>query len=118
MAGCPCGLPSSYDLCCGRFHRGEATPPTAEALMRSRYSAFAIGDAGYLLATWHPSTRPRSVETGSGWLRLEVLEAAGGLLDIEGTVRFRASARDGVVEERSRFLRDGGRWSYLGPVPG
>ena len=111
---CPCGRPQEYDACCGRFHRGEADAPTAERLMRSRYSAFAVGDAAYLLRTWHPSTRPATVETGSGWLRLEVLGATGGgLLDDEGTVRFRAHADAGVVAERSRFVRDGGRWTYL-----
>ena len=115
MTHCPCGLPASYDDCCGRFHRGAAAP-TAELLMRSRYSAFAVGDAAYLLATWHPSTRPAEVDTGGGWLRLEVLEARGGLLDAEGAVRFRAHAADGVVVEHSRFVRDGGRWSYVGPV--
>ena len=84
--------------------------------MRSRYSAFAVGDAGYLLRTWHPTTRPSSVEPGEGWLRLEVLAASGGLLDSAGTVHFRAHHRDGVVEERSRFLREDGSWSYVGPA--
>lgn len=84
--------------------------------MRSRYSAFAVGDAAYLLRTWHPRTRPASVETGTGWLRLEVLESSGGLLDTEGTVRFRAHSLDGVVAERSRFVREDGRWVYVGPV--
>jgi len=115
VTACPCGLPAGYDDCCGRYHRG-APAPTPELLMRSRYSAFAVGDAGYLLRTWHPRTRPRTVETGSGWLRLEVLEAVGGLLDTEGTVRFRAHSLDGVVAERSRFVREDGRWVYLGPV--
>lgn len=84
--------------------------------MRSRYSAFVLGEAAYLLRTWHPRTRPGSVDTGSGWLRLEVLEASGGLLDTEGTVRFRAHSLEGVVAERSRFVREGGRWVYVGPV--
>ena len=115
MTRCPCGLPASYDDCCGRYHQGAAAP-TAELLMRSRYSAFAVGDTAYLLRTWHPSTRPATVETGTGWLRLEVLDSRGGLLDAEGEVHFRAHAVGGVVEERSRFVRDAGRWSYLGPV--
>lgn len=84
--------------------------------MRSRYTAFAIGDADYLLRTWHPTMRPSTVETGSGWLRLEVLDSSGGLLDVEGEVHFRAHARGGVLEECSRFVRDGGRWVYLGAV--
>ena len=115
-AGCPCGLPQVYDACCGAFHRGEATAPTAERLMRSRYTAFAVGDAAYLLATWHPSTRPPALDLDPTlrWTRLEVLSASGGLLDVDGVVHFRAHSSAGVVEERSRFVRDGGRWSYLG----
>ena len=111
---CPCGLPAPYDDCCGRYHRGAAAP-TAELLMRSRYSAFAVRDGAYLLATWHPSTRPRSVDLDPAvrWLRLDVLSARGGLLDRTGTVHFRAHSSAGVVEERSRFARDAGRWCYL-----
>jgi hypothetical protein len=56
---CPCGLGDDYASCCGRLHAG-APAPTAESLMRSRYSAFAVGDVGYLLRTWHPSSRPRT----------------------------------------------------------
>ena len=57
---CPCGLGDDYESCCGRLHAGVPAP-TAESLMRSRYSAFAVGDAGYLLRTWHPSGRPRTL---------------------------------------------------------
>ncbi len=115
---CPCGLPAGYDDCCGRFHRGAAAP-TAELLMRSRYTAFAVGDAAYLLRTSHPSTRPASVDLDPALrsLRLEVVQSAGGLLDPTGTVHFRAHSSGGVVEERSRFARDAGRWSYVGRQP-
>ena len=115
MSRCPCGLPAGYDDCCGRYHSGVPAP-TPESLMRSRYSAFAVGDDAYLLRTWHPTTRPADVETGTGWLRLEVLDSSGGLLDAQGEVHFRAHHVDGVIEERSRFVRDSGRWVYLGPV--
>jgi SEC-C motif-containing protein len=117
---CPCGLGDEYDACCGRFHAGAAAP-TAEALMRSRYTAFAVGDAGYLLRTWHPDSRPQrlTLDPALRWTRLAVMEtSAGGLLDTAGTVRFRAVyARDGqrgVLDETSRFVRRAGRWSYLG----
>ena len=119
---CPCGLPADYDECCGRFHRGEAAPST-ELLMRSRYSAFVVGDARYLLTTWHPSTRPASIgfQPGLRWAGLEVLDAAGELLDTIGTVHYRAhwvrGDVTGVVDERSRFRRYVGRWTYVGPVP-
>ena len=84
--------------------------------MRSRYSAFAVGDRAHLLATWHPTTRPPTLvlDPAVRWTGLEVLSARGGLLDADGEVHFRAHSTAGVVEERSRFVRDAGRWSYLG----
>lgn len=88
--------------------------------MRSRYSAFAIGDAAYLLASWHPATRPRSVELDPAvrWTGLDVLATTGGgLLDREGTVEFRAHWRSGGgsgdQHEVSRFVREDGAWRYL-----
>jgi len=118
---CPCGSGEGYPRCCGRFHSGAAQAPTAEALMRSRYAAFALGDAAYLFRTWHPRTRPADVEVDPGlrWTGLEVLDTvAGGPGDDVGEVAFRAhwrtaDGRDGVLDERSRFLRRGGRWLYL-----
>ncbi|MBK0418955.1 zinc chelation protein SecC [Leucobacter sp. CSA1] len=88
--------------------------------MRSRYSAFAVGDAAYLLRTWHPSTRPASLELDDGleWKRL-LVEAceAGGPFDATGRVTFTAIAREGgsrlVQRERSRFAREGGAWFYV-----
>ncbi len=120
--GCPCGLPAGPDRCCGRF-LGGAAAPTAELLMRSRYTAFAREDAAHLLRTWHTSTRPVSVSFAPAlrWTRLEVLDTvAGGAQDATGTVRFRAThVQDGVVgvlEELSRFEREDGAWMYVAPV--
>ncbi|MCA1656010.1 MAG: hypothetical protein LC635_06195, partial [Pseudonocardiaceae bacterium] len=96
---CPCGTPLPYDDCCGRIHRGAASAPTAEALMRSRYSAFATNDADYLLRSWHPDTRPATLtlDPGQRWVRLEILgTTGGGLLHNEGTVEFRAFAGGGT----------------------
>nr|WP_246085623.1 YchJ family metal-binding protein [Pseudonocardia hydrocarbonoxydans] len=118
MSTCPCGLPASYDACCGRYHR-DGGAPTAEALMRSRYSAFVVGDAAYLHATWDPDTRPRrvTVDPGTRWTRLEVLDrTGGGLFESAGTVGFRAHHDGGVVAEDSRFRRVAGRWVYVGPA--
>ena len=91
--------------------------------MRSRYSAFAVGDAGYLLRTWHPSGRPPTIELDPAlqWTRLAVLETnGGGLFDAAGTVRFRAvyvqDGQRGVLTEMSRFIRQDGLWTYLGPI--
>ena len=117
---CPCGLGDDYDACCGRLHAG-APAPTAEALMRSRYSAFAVGDADYLLRTWHPSARPETLtlEPELRWIRLAVLATEdGGLFDAAGTVQFRAvyvqDGKRGVHAETSRFVREDGLWTYVG----
>ena len=120
---CPCGTGLTYAECCGRLHDGTATAGTAEQLMRSRYSAFAVGDPAYLLDTWHPSTRPPSLELDPTvrWTGLDVLATTdGGLLAAEGTVEFRAHyvvhGTAGAQHERSRFLREQGRWRYLDGV--
>jgi len=111
-----------YADCCAPAHRG--TPPaTAEALMRSRYSAFALGDADYLRRSWHPDTRPAVVtaDPRTRWVGLEVLAATGGgLFDTEGVVEFRARYREsggpGEMHERSRFVRHDGVWVYHGAI--
>jgi len=120
---CPCGTGLPLAECCGRLHEGAATAGTAEQLMRSRYSAFVVGDVGYLLATWHPSTRPRSLDLDPNmrWTGLDVLGTTGGsLLGAEGTVEFRAhyvhNGVAGAQHENSRFVRDGGRWRYVDGV--
>jgi SEC-C motif domain protein len=95
--------------------------------MRSRYSAFAVADADYLLATWHPSTRPRSLDmpVGVEWRHLEIRShAAGGEDDHAGTVEFvaqywdAATGRFGEQRETSAFRREAGHWFYVGPVTG
>ncbi|GLY19788.1 UPF0225 protein Cgl1438/cg1626 [Kineosporia sp. NBRC 101677] len=118
---CPCGWGDPYAQCCGRYHAGEAAP-TAEALMRSRYSAFVLGDEDYLLRTWAPESRPDDLDLDEDidWQRLVVLErTGGGPFDDEGTVEFQAWYRyDGRREaqhEDSLFRREQGRWVYVGP---
>ncbi|MFD3843905.1 YchJ family protein [Streptomyces sp. NPDC058642] len=113
---CPCGLPEPYAKCCGRFHSGAAAAPTAEALMRSRYCAFVQQDAAYLLRTWHPRTRPVSLDLDAGmrWTGLEILGTGdGSAFHSVGTVTFRASFRGGSLHERSRFERVDGAWVYV-----
>ena len=119
---CPCGLGEDYESCCGRLHAGAAAP-TADLLMRSRFSAFAVGDAGYLLRSWHSSSRPPDLRLDPAlrWIRLAVLETRdGGLFDTTGIVRFRAiytrDGQRGVLAETSRFLREDSRWTYVGPA--
>ncbi|WP_329125672.1 YchJ family protein [Streptomyces sp. NBC_01465] len=117
---CPCGLPAPYASCCGRYHSGAAAAPTAEALMRSRYSAFVVQDAAYLLRTWHPTTRPPGIEFDAGqrWQGLEILEATEGTaFHTKGTVTFRArwtyQGEADSLYERSRFERVDGAWVYV-----
>lgn len=121
---CPCGSGAALDRCCGPIVAGERAAPTAERLMRSRYTAFALRDEAHLLRSWHRLSCPESVSfvLGQRWTGLEVLATvAGELLDQEGEVEFRAHydrrGRPGVLHELSRFVRDDeGRWVYLGPV--
>jgi SEC-C motif-containing protein len=120
---CPCGTGLPLAECCGRLHDGSVTAATAEQLMRSRYSAFALGDTVYLLTTWHPTTRPRTLDLDHDvrWTGLDVLATTGGsLLSGEGTVEFRAhyvrGGGAGFQHENSRFVREGGRWRYLDGV--
>lgn len=88
--------------------------------MRSRYTANVLGSAGYLLASWHPSTRPARIDLDENvrWRRLQIVDTVrGGEGDVEGLVEFRASYRSpaglGLVHERSRFVREDGQWLYL-----
>ncbi|WP_286343490.1 YchJ family protein [Frondihabitans sucicola] len=120
---CPCLSGETYGSCCEPLHRGEATAPTATRLMRSRYSAFAVGDVDYLLRSWHPATRPASLELDASvrWFRLDILASTGGgLLDRAGTVEFEAHYRAGseaaTQHENSRFERVAGDWAYLDAV--
>ncbi|MFF9569011.1 YchJ family protein [Streptomyces sp. NPDC014685] len=120
---CPCGLPATYADCCGRLHAGTAAAPTCESLMRSRYTAFVVRDAAYLLRTWHPDTRPPAVEfdPGTRWVSLEVLETTeGSPFHTTGTVTFRAhytdDGRPDSLHEKSRFVRHDGAWVYVAGV--
>jgi len=120
---CPCLSGNGYDECCGVYHHGEAKAPTAERLMRSRYSAFAVGDARYLLASWHPRTRPVTLELDpeQRWTRLDIVRTQrGGMLDTEGIVEFVAYSRVGgerrEQREVSRFVRQDAAWYYLDAI--
>lgn len=120
---CPCGSGLPLADCCGPLLDGVTTAPTVERLMRSRYSAFALGRPAYLLATWHSTTRPAELELDPEvrWTGLEVTGTSGGsLLAADGTVEFSASyarrGRAGVQRERSRFVREDGAWRYLDGV--
>ena len=114
---CPCGG-SSYAACCGRYHDGTPAPDAA-TLMRSRYSAYVLRLEGYLLATWHPGTRPAALELatdGTRWMALEVRRHG---LDsehhatVEFIARYKTGGRARRLHEISRFVREEGRWFYV-----
>jgi SEC-C motif-containing protein len=117
---CPCGSGKDLAHCCGPFIAGEAQPQTAEALMRSRYTAYVLARSDYLTATWHPTTRRNNVglDPAVRWLGLEIIRTeAGGPADREGVVefvaRYKIAGRAYRLHEASRFLRRGGQWLYV-----
>ena len=127
---CPCGGPS-LAACCGPYLAGAAVPPSAETLMRSRYTAYTLGNEAYLHATWHASTRPADAIVSSDeklqWLGLEVKSAlrlrqrkvnpADNEDFVEFVARCRVNGRGQRLHEVSRFLREpspeGPRWYYV-----
>ncbi|WNL42051.1 YchJ family protein [Halomonas sp. PAMB 3264] len=120
MTRCPCGSDAMYETCCGVYHQGVAAP-TPEALMRSRYSAFALDLFDYLNATWHSSTRPQTLapDPATQWKRLSI-ERASAPEGEQGTVHFKAFFWEGgwhVLEEVSRFVFEAGRWYYVDGDP-
>ena len=119
---CPCGNPESYINCCGRYIDGAEFAPTAEALMRSRYTAYALDRSNYLLATWHHSTRPVSLdltaEPRCKWIGLEVKRHQYDPQDpdhavVEFVARYKIGGRAHRLHEVSRFVREAGQWFYL-----
>jgi len=130
-ADCPCGSGQTYAACCQPWHDGLAQgvhAPTPEALMRSRYSAYALGLIDYLLATWHGSTAPGELELAPvKWLGLEVRHAQtsgdAGVVEFVARCRQAFTGKAERMHEISRFVREGvgadARWYYIdGQTPG
>ena len=117
---CPCGSGDAYPACCRPLHDQRVQAATAEQLMRSRYSAYALGRLDHLFRTWHPRTRPEAVEPSPGltWTGLTLTHVEDGRPgQEEGVVEFVATYETaggpGALRERSRFARRAGRWLYL-----
>ena len=133
---CACESGKPFAACCEPYLRGDALPPSAEALMRSRYTAYTLMDEPYLLATWHASTRPTepilSEEEKLQWLGLEVksalrlrqrkAEVAPQAIDpnhdtVEFVARFKVNGKAQRLHEISNFVREpaegGPRWFYV-----
>jgi SEC-C motif-containing protein len=117
---CPCGTGKPYDDCCA-IHHGGMPAPTAEALMRSRYTAFVRRLEAYLYATWHPTTRPNGLRLLNEnpppkWLGLDVKATTldGDNATVEFVAKYRLGGASVVrMHETSRFVREGGRWFYV-----
>lgn len=119
---CPCGSALPFARCCGPCLNGAAQPKTAEQLMRSRYTAYVLGDTAYLLATWHPTTRPSNLRLEPAgavkWLGLKILRTRLGMADdqrgeVEFVARYKIQGKAVRLHESSEFVRDGGRWFYV-----
>ncbi len=113
---CPCGSGKYYASCCGAYHAG-ASAPTPEALMRSRFSAFVLHKAEYLMASWHPGQRPSSLSFDDQvtWKSLRVQDsyAEGDNGSVTFTAVFTEAGRWRSLQEKSRFVREQGAWFYL-----
>lgn len=121
ITSCPCCSGLDYSQCCEPFHLDKKIPATAQELMRSRYSAYTLQDANYLLATWEASKKPKAIDFSKEhieWQRLEIIDTKkGGINDAKGIVAFKAfynqHGQDHVMNEISRFIKLKGRWFYF-----
>lgn len=118
---CPCGSNKTYPECCGSYINGKENAPTAEALMRSRYTAYTQHNNDYLLSTWHPDTRPSinpGDDDGTTWTGLDIIRTEAGLKnDKKGIVEFIASCmfkgEASHIHETSEFIFEDNRWYYV-----
>jgi len=122
---CPCGSGRAQAECCGPYLDGGALPADALALMRSRYSAYVLDDEPYLLATWHPDTRPARLDLAAEppvkWLGLAIRrheDGGDGRALVEFVARYKIGGRAHRLHEASRFVRVQGRWFYVAGSPG
>ncbi|MDD2929907.1 MAG: YchJ family metal-binding protein [Sideroxydans sp.] len=120
LIACPCGSNKPYAECCARYIEGGTPAPTAEALMRSRYTAYTQLKEDYLLASWHPSTRPAALgiadEAPTQWIGLEVKRHAQQDTEhaiVEFVARYKVNGRAHRLHEVSRFVQEAGRWFYV-----
>lgn len=117
---CPCNSDRPYARCCGPLLSGDRSACTAEALMRSRYTAYVVRDIAYLLRSWHPSTRPDTIDPAAipEWHSLHIVRTEKGMeMDSEGAVEFQATSfspkHPWRLQEVSRFVKEDGQWLYV-----
>lgn len=119
---CHCGSGKTLAQCCGAILSGITVAETAEALMRSRYTAYVTQDEGYLLATWHASTRPAELDVNQpdapNWIGLKIVTVDGGGRDdesgiVEFIARYKINGKAHRMQEKSRFVKEQGKWFYV-----
>ena len=125
---CPCGKDQTYKKCCEKIHMNFSIAKCAEDLMRSRYTAFTLGMGQYLNDSHHKTSRNEAEkESIEKWaksvkfIKLEILNSTlGNKDDTNGTVEFKAYFKQGVfkrvIHENSSFIKEDGRWYYLGSI--
>ncbi|MBL8459153.1 MAG: zinc chelation protein SecC [Zoogloea sp.] len=116
---CPCGTKADLAHCCGPYLTGGEPAPSAEALMRSRYTAYTLGREDYLMATWHPAHRPDALnladDGATKWLGLEIKTCRcvdASHATVEFVARYKIGGRAHRLHETSRFVLLDGRWLY------
>lgn len=118
-SACPCGSGKTYKACCALYLECIEAAPTAELLMRSRYTAYTRCDADYLLRSWHSSTRPETLSFDSDaepqwiWLKVEKHMPNGDQATVEFVAAYKIAGRAHRLHETSRFLREKGQWYYV-----
>ena len=118
---CPCGTEKLYENCCECFHLGKENPPSAESLMRSRYTAYVVKNENYLLETWHKSKRPKTLnlkDQNINWLGLKILRIEAGAKNddigkVEFIAEFKISSKHGKLHEISNFVKENSKWFYV-----
>lgn len=112
---CPCCSGLKLSDCCEPYISLRRPAPTAEALMRSRFSAYTQHDEAYILSTWHPSTRPVSLphdtDKKNQWTRLKIIQTDS--TTVEFIAYYKIQGKTYQLHEHSRFVLEGERWYYL-----
>ena len=120
LAACPCGNSHPYKSCCKPYIERLTNVPTAEALMRSRYTAFVLLNEAYLRYSWHPDTCPKTIHLNENtrWLGLKIKNTVAGQAnddtgEVEYVARSKVNGKACRLHENSRFTRFENRWVYF-----
>lgn len=117
MKPCPCNPEKLFADCCEPFLQHKKNPQSPLELMQSRYTAYVTHQKEYLLETWHPSSRPQTINLNQSpkWLRLQITKTS--YQGNQGMVEFKASYKTGnkidILHETSHFIKEGSRWFYV-----